>query len=398
MTGRRDEDERGASAVLTALLSVTLMVTAAFSVDLGMAYTSRVALQTAADAGVLAAAATYAESSGRTCADYQAAGRTAAQSAADTYLAKNHSSMSTAAADPLVITCPDGRLLVGTAVSGDTPTFFGRVAGAGSSLTTGARATAAVEVSPGGTGIRPLAICAADVPADAAPGTVWRTNLPGNGQAPSTSCPQPKTSGNWWTLDCPGETGNDGGGQAQMTVQIANGCSEPVTAVSGQGGLSGTGLGNRLRVACTAASTAAPYSCLSGDPGQPDAGHVETAWAALIDNGRTVGLPVFCDAATCGSTVTGTGTNAVFPVQRVVAVTVCGYHFGKQQKKRYSSGVGACSPAAAEAAQLMADNSDQNYLLLVSRTMYTSGGTADHPCALGDKACDGGLRRVRLVE
>lgn len=398
MTGRRDEDEGGAIAVMTALLSITLMVTAAFSVDLGMAYTSRVALQTAADAGVLAAAATYAESPGRTCADYQNASGTAAQSAADTYLDKNHSSMSTAASDPLTITCEGGRLRVGTAVRGDTPTFFGRVAGAGSSLTTGATATAAVEVSPGGTGVRPLAICAADVPADAAPGTVWRTYVPGDGQAPSTSCPQPPTSGNWWMLDCPGETTDDGGGQAQMADQIAHGCSEPVTVVSGQAGLSGTGLGIRLRAACPTASTTAPYSCLSGDPGQPDAGHVETAWATLIDEGTTVGLPVFCDAATCGPTVTGTGTNAVFPLQRVVAVTVCGYHFGKQLKKRYGSGLGACSPAATEAVQLMADESEKSYLLLVSRTMFTAGGTADHPCALGDATCDGGLRRVRLVE
>jgi hypothetical protein len=199
-------------------------------------------------------------------------------------------------------------------------------------------------------------------------------------------------------VDCPGESADDGGGQSQLYDEVRFGCTLPMTVVSGQAGLSGTTLGDRLRSACPRASTSPPYSCLSGDPGQPDAGQVEDAWAALIDTGMTIGLPVFCAAATCGPTVTGTGTSAVFPLQRIVAVSVCGYHFGKQLKKRYSSGAGGCAPASGDAAALMADDTDRSYLLLVSRAKLASGSTQLGSCTLGDASCDGGYRRVRLLQ
>lgn len=396
----RPRDEGGAIAVMTALLASVLLVTGAFSVDLGMAYTSRMALQTAADAGALAAAATYAGANGGTCdALLAAVPQTTIRQAADQYLTANRSSLTTGTTGTVSAACKAGSLQVRYDVAGATPTYLGRLAGAGDALAASAKATAAVEVAPGGGGLRPLGICGADLPASASPGTVWRTYAPGDGLAPAASCPMPPTPGNWWTLDCPGESDDDGGnGQAQLYDEIRNGCSQPMTAVTGQAGLTGTALGYRLRTACPTASTKPPYSCLSGDPGQPDAGQVEEAWAALIDTGKTIGLPVFCSPATCGPTVIGTGTNAVFPLQRVVVVTVCGFHFGKQLKKRYSSGVGACSPASTDATALMADETDARYLLLVSRTLFASGTTQETGCALGDAACDGGLRRVRLVQ
>lgn len=395
---RPSPDEDGAVAVMTALLSVSLLLLGAFSVDMGMAYTSRMALQTAADAGALAAAATYAEASGRTCADLLAAvPPSTPNTVAQGYLAANRSTMTDGATGTLGASCAAGRLEVTFDVSGDTPAHLGRLAGV-DRIGGSARAMVGVEVAPGGDGLRPLAICGTDLPAGAGPGTVWRTYVPGDGLTPAATCPQPATAGNWWTLDCPGESTDDGGGQNQLHDQIRNGCSLPMTVVSGQAGLTGTTLGDRLRAACPTASTTPPYSCLSGDPGQPDAGQVEDAWAALIDSGKTIGLPVFCAASTCGPTVSGSGTNAVFPLQRIVAVSVCGYHFGKQLKKRYSSGTGACAPANGEAAALMADDTETSYLLLVSRTAFASGTTQEPGCALGDTTCDGGYRRVRLLE
>ncbi|WP_188783049.1 TadE/TadG family type IV pilus assembly protein [Nocardioides phosphati] len=396
VTRRRDEE--GVVAVLTAICSVSLLVIGAFSVDLGMAYTSRTALQTAADAGALAAAATYAGTDAGSCdAILAAVPHATADSVAQGYLTANRSAMTAHATGTLTAACTQGRLQVSFDVSGDTPAYLGRLAGV-DQIDTTAHAAVGVEVAPGGDGLRPLAICGSDLPAGAGPGTVWRTFVPGQGLAPTTSCPQPTTAGNWWTLDCPGESTDDGGGQAQLYDQVRNGCSLPMSVVSGQAGLTGTALGDRLRAACPAASTVAPYSCLSGDPGQPDAGQVEDAWAALIDTGATIGLPVFCAASSCGPTVTGTGTNAVFPLQRIVAVSVCGYHFGKQLKKRYSSGSGTCGPANADAAALMADDTDRSYLLLVSRSKLASGSTQAGGCALGDTSCDGGYRRVRLLE
>jgi hypothetical protein len=394
----RRQEEDGAVAVMVAMLTTTLLLLGAFSVDLGVAYTSRIALQTAADAGALAAAATYAEKGGASCAAVLGAvPLSAADRVAQDYLAANRWTLTDQARGTLTATCTGGRLKVAFDVSGETPAYLGRLAGV-DRISGAAHAAVGVEVAPGGDGLRPLAICGADLPAGAAPGTVWRTYVRGDGQTPSSTCPQPPTPGNWWTLDCPGESTDDGSGQKQLADQVRDGCSLPMTAVSGQDGLSGTALGNRLRTACPTASTAPPYACLSGDPGQPDAGQVKDAWAALIDSGKTIGLPVFCAPTTCGTTITGTGTNAVFPLQRIVAVSVCGYHFGKQLKKRYSSGAGTCAPANADAAMLMADDTEASYLLLVSRTMFTSGSNQLGGCALGDATCDGGYRRVRLLE
>ncbi|WP_442940073.1 pilus assembly protein TadG-related protein [Nocardioides sp. B-3] len=53
---RRPRNRDGAIAVLVALLAVVLFTLSAFVADLGVAYTSKRQLQTAADAGALAAA------------------------------------------------------------------------------------------------------------------------------------------------------------------------------------------------------------------------------------------------------------------------------------------------------------------------------------------------------
>jgi hypothetical protein len=46
---------------------------------------------------------------------------------------------------------------------------------------------------------------------------------------------------------------------------------------------------------------------------------------------------------------------------------------------------------------LMADNSDDVYLLMVAKNLQVSNVTADSECELGDDKCDGGLRQVRMV-
>jgi hypothetical protein len=45
---------------------------------------------------------------------------------------------------------------------------------------------------------------------------------------------------------------------------------------------------------------------------------------------------------------------------------------------------------------LMADGTDDIYLLMVARNLQVSNVTADSECDLGDE-CDGGLRQVRMV-
>ncbi len=372
---RPTRDEQGAIAILTALLSVVLFAAGALVVDLGMAYVSRLSLQTAADAASLAVAQRYASSPGWTCPELLAQTPAAtARALADAHLASNQASVTEAAVATVVVTCNGGRFRASVDVEGRTPTWFGRLTGAGTHLTERAHAAASVHVASGGTGVLPLALCSAEVPLPMTPGTVWRSYVPGTGGVPATSCPAPDVAGNWWTLDCPEEqdplADNDGGGTNQLTDQIRHGCTAPVRA----------------------------GDVMSGDPGQPDAGQAEVAWAELIDAGTTVAIPVVCGLPTCGPVPSGTGTGATFPVNRIVAVTVCGYHFGKQLKKRYSSTVGACTPSALQAAALMLDDTDASYLLLVSSKRMVSGDNTLGTCVIGDASCDGGLRRVALTE
>ena len=114
-------------------------------------------------------------------------------------------------------------------------------------------------------------------------------------------------------------------------------------------------------------------------------------------------IPVFCAPAPgrCAtSSVTGIGTNAIFPVHKLVVVQVCGYHFGKQPSKQYRapSTMSSCNQAASMLADIGTDNTDAVYLVMVARNLSVSLVTTDSGCALGDVLCDGGLRQVRLTE
>ncbi|HET7431886.1 MAG TPA: pilus assembly protein TadG-related protein, partial [Nocardioides sp.] len=80
----RRQDERGAFAVLFAALTVMLLVLSAFTVDLGQAYVSKRQLQTAADAGVLAAGQVFiGQTMSCSQATQNAALKAQAQAAAD---------------------------------------------------------------------------------------------------------------------------------------------------------------------------------------------------------------------------------------------------------------------------------------------------------------------------
>ncbi len=203
----------------------------------------------------------------------------------------------------------------------------------------------------------------------------------------------------------------DGGGTSQLEDQVLNGCRAGVDIVPGQGTATGAALNTILANSCSAgASTSAPYKCLSGDPGQPDAGQVEDSWKALIDSGETVTLPVFCavhptSTPTCASSsITGTGTNTVFPVHKFVSVVVCGYHFSKQDNTQYArpTPTADCSSAAHTTAlnAMLADDGNTTgtraYLVLTFKTVQVSGGVSPSTCKIGDP-CDGGTRQVRLI-
>ncbi len=68
MRSTRRTEESGAIAIISALLAVVIFGMAAFVVDFGIAYNSKRQLQTAADAGALAAAQVYKSQTGVPCA------------------------------------------------------------------------------------------------------------------------------------------------------------------------------------------------------------------------------------------------------------------------------------------------------------------------------------------
>lgn len=112
-------------------------------------------------------------------------------------------------------------------------------------------------------------------------------------------------------------------------------------------------------------------------------------------------IPVFCapSPGLCAtSSISGSGTNAVFPVHKLISVEVCGYHFGSQSNNRYVSATPspACAAHPTELSELQLDGTPAVYLLMVARNLQVSNVTADSSCRLG-AACDGGLRQVRMV-
>lgn len=134
---------------------------------------------------------------------------------------------------------------------------------------------------------------------------------------------------------------------------------------------------------------------MSGDPGSLDAGHIADAWKYLVDTQKISIFPVFCVQPQCSEdTTSGTGTNTVFPVYKLVAAVVCGYHFSN--KERYHSITGECL-GNLHLAGLDPDGSNgNNYIVLKYLNARTSGSNVESECALG-ASCDGGLRRTRLT-
>ncbi len=216
---------------------------------------------------------------------------------------------------------------------------------------------------------------------------------PGNGTKSPPQCPKPSTPGNWWTLDCPEERT---GSTATLQTEIQNGCKSRVTVIPGQADANTPGaLTVTLEAACPSAPSGSE-TCMSGDPGSLDSGHIADAWKYLVDTQKVSIFPVFCVQPQCSDdTSSGQGTNSVFPVYKLVGAIVCGYHFSKQEK--HHSTTGECSGNPYLAANDPDDSNANNYLVIKYISVRTSGSNAESECALG-ATCDGGLRRTRLTQ
>jgi hypothetical protein len=379
-------------------MATVLLVLSGFTIDLGQAYLSKRNLQKAADAGALAAAGVLATYPGK-CSDVtsNSTALTAAHVAADKYRLLNRESYLPASTETeFSVTCDPNLkvLLVRYGLKGDTTSLFGPMAGGSSTISTDRVAEVTVDVNPRtNEAVRPLAFCSAQLPPPTPTDVFVRVDYPKNPVNPPAGCPVPSGPGNWWTLDCPEEAT---GSTSQMVDQIRNGCSDGVTVVPGQEDTLTEGeLTVRLEAACDSGS-AGSEECLGGDPGNIDSGQVVDEWKTLVQNETESIFPVFCAPPQCSaSTTQGTGTNATYPVYKMIATVICGYHFSQNEKFHSSSGLCSGLPITMYAGNDGSGN-DVNYIVVKYINMRTSGTNRDSECALGAE-CDGGLRRTRLT-
>jgi hypothetical protein len=386
------QQESGATAVLVAILSTVLFGMAAFTTDLGMAFVSKRQLQTASDSAAIAAASVYTQYPG-TCAElgHNSAAEILAQAAGDELRATNRPGSS---GESLTVSCSaNGHLDVSYKSAGDTPVYFGGILGHDEDeIQTSRTATATVDVPDSVVGMRPYAMCSHDLPDSGFPSTVRKVAFPETGPAAS---PCKKLNGGWWAVQCPGEA-------KDIEKQTREGCDNPVGVVPGQEAHldDPVALSDHLVDSDEGCGGGLDQDCLEADTGTDlFNGHgLAAIWTDLV--GQTIVIPVFCGGSDCDEdAIDGTGTNGRYPVHRLAAVTVCGFHFKKQTGYWAQTDVGVCGDYNNSEGWKAADgDNDEVYFLFVFSTVQTSGTTGASTCALGDPDCDSGLRRVLLTQ
>jgi Flp pilus assembly protein TadG len=402
MIRRRRRDERGATAVFVAIMAVMLVGLASFTLDYGQAYAGKRQLQTATDAAALAAAAVYGQKSG-TCdqltdpasSDY-ASNLSQAQTAATSMLKDNLAGA--VLLPPIQVTCnANQQVVVDVGATNKTGVTLGAVYGV-KSITT-ERDSQATEVVPTtAIGARPYMLCSKDVPSPPYsaenPSPVTKISFPGTGGG-GAECDT--LSGNWWTIQCPGEP-------KDLAEQTLNGCKNPITIVPDQDSLADpdtgvidpTDLSHYLLNDPKGCGGGYSDRCLRADTCNDFTNsNVLDAWASLL--GKSIILPVFCGGSNCdGDALSGSGSTGEYPVYRLAAVTICGYHWNKQSNKKGQITTGSCAnnPSGYDAVGDMSQNN--SYLLVNYTSVKTGGSTGPSVCGQG-QACDNGVHSALLT-
>ena len=392
---RRRRDDAGAVAVLVGLVLVSLMALSAFTADLGVAYVNKRQLQTAADAGALGAAVVFAQgtSNGGGCAGMLSS-RSGLASAEATAKVDDNDNAASPATPTFTPSCDNGALRVRVSAATNSPSFFGRIFGR-RNYPVDRNATAVVQVAGSvGAGLRPLALCSRDLlTLTSFPTPVMKFEGPseggGSGAGTHQDCPDTMNPGNWWTLRCPSSNDN-------LAYNLTYGCRNPVSMVPNQPAPGNAGLTNYLLNYC-ANPAVHPESCLTSDPGNMrDSGSLD-ALKSLVMSEATFFLPAFCGTPTCdpGAVSVGGGSNTVYPVFRLIAVRLCGYHFGNGSNGSYQKTTTACgnNPSGFNAST---GGNQRNYLLVSVQQVNVSGPVVNTGCQIG-QACDTGLRQVAMT-
>lgn len=335
-------EERGAFALIFAAVVILLLVISAFTVDFGQAYVSKRQLQSAADAGALAAAQVY---KGQTMSCSQlltnASLKNDAQSAADKWAQMNRPG---AVGTSVVLGCDaDGGLTVDYGTSGETPQVFGGLVTGHSTITTDRSAQATIGGVGGGGKLRPWGICSGItktlnqvvfVPTDG--------GATAQGETSAGLCGTNAPPGGWWVAQCVGQ----GNGTPSTQDAVENGCKSTTTytVVPDQSthNSSPQTLFAWMTAACPKAAVG-PY-CLSSDTGNNATKQTQSQWQGLVGDSFT--MPVFCGKTDCSDlAVSAQGNNASYPIEMIASVTLCGFYMKQAADANSWPKTGLCATA-----------------------------------------------------
>jgi hypothetical protein len=296
-----------------------LLGISAFTVDFGMAYTTKRQLSTASDAATLAGDAVYKKDFVGDCSAAaiaaQTAVRTDAEDAADSLFLQNFSAGTKSDGSITDVSCNGTGVQVTYTASGKSGSPFGRVFGGSGTITTAGNAAAAYTsgVATSG-GIRPWGICTNALNQT---GNVTQVSLANNQNA---GCPGIGSSGTWNRYACPGSKK----GSANDTADwVLNGCPTATTTVPGTSGLSPSALWSKLSTYCTQGKNGTSTSnCLTRDTGNVN-NKATAAWQTVVDQKLVFQVPVFCSTPICSADAMG--VSGEFPVYALATVRICGF-------------------------------------------------------------------------
>jgi Flp pilus assembly protein TadG len=310
-----DGSERGAVAVIVAILLIPLSILLAFSLDLGNAMAQRQALYTSSDSAALAVAGrerTLAQANpSKTCAqlvsDDAALPVGSADKSSTVALAQINANSGfgpTVSASDVTATlsctgASSGTLQASVYVRKVVATTFGRLAGV-SNLNI--NRTSVADLGPPstlGAGYRPFGICKlqSDNIIQAAAGVTPPAPYPAQVIALSkvwggTDCSGSGGSGNWGWISCDGISPS----ASALGDKLSHGCNTPIVLNTG---------------------TTPPSVTLTGAPGnKASSTPVHDGMSAVMD--KVIQLPVY-------DTYSGTGDNITYNVIGFISLEICGY-------------------------------------------------------------------------
>lgn len=422
-------DDRGAIAIIVALLSITLFGIAGFAVDFGTGYVNKRQLATSADAATLAAAAVYAAPAQikRSCTDLSTdTGLLAqAQLAADAYLTHNttnfgNSNIHNVTPGTVAATCHNNgeQLWVSFSASAKSYTRFGVIFGVNSISVNRAATAAVAPVSIGG-GLRPIALCMSPTSASLVQTSAATTVAV---YQPDPGCPG--NPGNWELLNCPGESSNN---DAVLVADLTNGCQKPVAIIDTSAKQDGDsddvtgdpqltcpsppagesdgdgdicGIISTLKQNCQVSPTPVA-NCLNAVTGNKFNSNGD--FTALRTLSGTVNAPtsytrpltVLFPVVYDGSVV-GSGNNTNYPVFALLSATVCGFNDTAGKGDQAFNTDATLCPGSADAAGT-ASATGKDYLLLHYSSIILSGTSSGAGCQF-NSACDLGNRQIGLIQ